>query len=32
MIRDGLNDLGAEDVKARDIAEIIADSLPSSPR
>lgn len=30
MIRDGLNDLGAEQVKARDIAEIIADSLPSS--
>ncbi|MCB9637284.1 MAG: (Fe-S)-binding protein [Myxococcales bacterium] len=27
MIRDGLNDVGAEDVKARDIAEIIADSL-----
>jgi Fe-S oxidoreductase len=27
MIRDGLNDLGAEDIRARDIAELVADSL-----
>ena len=28
MVRDGLNELDVEDVQARDIAEIVADSLP----
>ncbi len=32
MLRDAANDTGREDVKVRDVAELVAEAMDTSPR